>query len=160
MTEAIFKLREARPGELGFFPVDEEGAELMHSVKPVGRDVSMEVIQRRNPKHHRLAFAIFKFLQYHSDTFHDVPIDRIKDAVKLATGLVDTFVKQDTGEAYYVLKSISFAAMDQTKFNEFFDAAVKVIAERYMPEGTTPEAVRKELFAMVDGPGALGSRVA
>jgi hypothetical protein len=48
--------------------------------------------------------------------------------------------------------------MDQTSFNQFFDDAVRVIADRWMPAGTTPEAVRNELLEMVDGPHALAER--
>jgi len=92
--------------------------------------------------------------------FENVPIEKIKDAVKLATGLADTFVDAETGKTYYVLRSMSFASLDQAAFNSFFDEACMVIANRWMPAGTTPEDVRKELLAMVDGPGALGSKVA
>lgn len=159
MTEAIFRYREARAGELGLFPVDEEGADLVGKIK-VGKEVGCDVIQRRNPKHHRLFFAIVKFLQLHSDRFDETPIPKIKDAIKLATGLADTFIDAQTGQTYYVLRSISFAAMDQGAFNEFFDDACGVIAKRWMPAGTTVESVRKELLSMIDGPGALGSKVA
>lgn len=125
-----------------------------------GREVLVSFRTPRNIRHHKLFFAILKFLQYHSLRFENVPVEKIKDAVKLATGLADTFIDADTGKTYYVLRSISFAAMSQHDFREFFDEAVKVIAHRWMPEGTTPEAVRKQLFEMVDGPGAIGSRVA
>lgn len=159
MTEAIFRHRVARAGERGLFPVDDEGRELLARV-PVDRDVGCDVKQRRNPRHHRLFFCILKFLQDHSPQFENVPIEKIKTAVKLATGHVETFIDSQTGEVCYVVKSIAFAALDQTAFNAFFDTACQVIANRWMPPGTTPEAVRAELIAMVDGPGQIGSRVA
>jgi len=159
MTEAIFRYREARQGELGLFPVDTEGAEMLHGTKE-GKDVAVEVRARRNPRHHRLFFAILKFLQMHAERFEETPIEKIKDAVKLATGLADTFLDAETGKTYYVLRSISFASMDQGSFNSFFDEATKVMASRWMPAGTTAESVRKELFEMVDGPAAIGTRAA
>lgn len=159
MTEIILRKREARAGEVGLFPVDAEADEVLGKVKN-GRDVGCDVKQRRNPLHHRLFFAIIRFLQLHAPIFESAPTDKIKDAVKLATGLADTFIDSETGQTYYVLRSISFAAMDQTAFNAFFDEAVRVIASRWMPAGTAPEDVRKELLAMIDGPGAIGSKVA
>lgn len=159
MTEAVFRYREARAGELGLFPVDSEAVEMMHGTK-IGKDVTVEVRARRNPRHHRLFFAILKFLQMHAERFEETPIEKIKDAVKLATGLADTFIDAETHKTYYVLRSISFASMDQGSFNSFFDEATKVIAKRWMPEGTPAEEVRRELLLMVDGPGALGSKVA
>lgn len=159
MTESVFRHREARAGELGLFPVDDEAVETLHGTK-IGKDVTVEVRARRNPRHHRLFFAILKFLQMHAERFEETPIEKIKDAVKLATGLADTFIDAETHQTYYVLRSISFASMDQGAFNSFFDSACMVVAKRWMPEGTTPEDVRKELLAMVDGPGALGSKVA
>lgn len=159
MTEIILKVREARSGELGFFPVDDEGAEVLHKVK-TGREVSGDIKQKRHPKHHRLFFAILKFLRLHAERFENMPTDKIKDAVKLATGLADTFIDAETGETYYVLRSISWASMDETEFTRFFDQACLVIANRWMPPNTTAESVRTELLAMIDGPSAIGSRVA
>lgn len=150
MTEAIFKYREARQGERGLFPVDDEGQDVLRKLK-IDRDVGCEVLQRRNPRHHRLLFAALQFVKLHCPTFESASIDTVKDALKLATRLADTFVDANTGKTYYVLKSISFAAMDQTRFNVFFDDACKVIADRWMPAGTTAESVRDELMSMVDG---------
>lgn len=155
MTEIILRKRQARAGEIGMFPVDDEGAELIHKLKD-GRDVGADVVQRRNPRHHRLFFAICKFVQMHSPLMGDQSIEEIKDALKLATGHVTRRVDTDTAQTYYVCKSISWAAMDQTAFNQFFDAACNVIARRWMPDGVTPEDVRRELIEMVDGPHAIG----
>jgi hypothetical protein len=133
MTEIILKHREARAGEIGLFPVDEQGSDVLFKIK-IGKDISADIKQRRNPKHHRLFFAILKFLRLHAPRFDSVPMDKIKDAVKLATGLADTFVDAETGEVYYVLRSISFASMDETEFTRFFDQACMVIANRWMPD--------------------------
>jgi hypothetical protein len=160
MTEAILKYRAARgAGDRGLFPVDDEGFQILGKLK-LDKDVGCDVRARRNPRQHRLFFAILKFLQLHSERFEHAPIEKIKDAVKLATGLADTFIDAETGKTYYVLRSISFGSMDQSAFNSFFDDAVSVIANRWMPAGVTAESVRNELLEMVDGQGALGSKVA
>lgn len=159
MTEIILRHREARAGELGLFVVDEQGAEVVHKIK-VGRDVKCDVIQSRHPKHHRLYWKIVQFVSLHCPIFENVPLDKIHVALKVATGLVDTVINAETGETFYVLRSISWASMDQTEFDPWFSEAVKVIAKRWMPVGTTVESVRAELLALIDGPGAIGSRVA
>jgi hypothetical protein len=161
VSEVILRKRAARVGEVGLFSVDDEGYELLAKL-PHNRDVGCDVIRRRNPRHHRLFYAILKFVQMHSPMMAEVPIEKLKAAIKIATGFGDTFVDMETGHAVFVPASLSFAATDQDKFGAFFDAACRVIAERWMPDGTTPESVRAELIEMVDGPHAamLGSKIA
>lgn len=159
MTEVILRKRASRSGEVGLFPVDDEGGELLAKIKD-GRDVGCDVIQRRNPRHHRALFNIIRFVQTHSPTMADVPTEHLRTALKIATGLVDNFIDTESGRSVLIPRSMSFAAMDQTEFNEFFDQACKVIAHRWMPAGTTPEDVRAELILLIDGPHAIGSRVA
>jgi hypothetical protein len=161
MTEVILRKRAARAGEIGLFAVDDDGADLLRKIKD-NRDVGADVIQRRNPRHHRLYWACVKFTAMHAPRFEGVSLNKVHVALKLATGFVDTFVDAETGDTCYVPRSTSFAAMDQTEFNAFFDDACRVIACRWMPAGTTAEDVRAELIEMVDGPhaAALGSKIA
>lgn len=135
-------------------PVDEHGRDVLSKIKD-GRDVGCDVIQRRNPRHHRLYWAMLKLLSEHTDTFAGKDPEIISIALKIATGLVKAFVDQETGKTVMVPLSISFAAMDQTKFNQFFDAACKTISERWFPPGTTSEDIRRELIRMTDGEHAL-----
>jgi hypothetical protein len=151
VTEVILKRRAGRAGEVGLFPVDSEGEELMRKLRN-DRDVGADIVQRRNPRHHRLFFAMLKFIQMHCEIFSETPIEEIKDAVKLATGYVKRFVDVDTAKTFYVCKSISWSAMDQTEFNKFFDSACVIIANRWMPHGSAPEDVRKELLTMIGEP--------
>jgi hypothetical protein len=153
MTEVVLRKTNIA-GRPCLVSVDDEGADLLHKLKD-GRDVGCEVIQRRNPRHHRLYWAAIEFISMHCPMFAGVPREKIHVALKLATGRVDTFVDASNGKVCYVPQSTSFAAMSQTEFNLFFDDAVQVISERWMPDGSTPEEVRKELIGMVDGPHAL-----
>lgn len=158
MAEVILRKRAALyPGEVGLFSVDDEGRDLVGKIKD-NRDVGADVIQRRNPRHHRLFFAILKFVREHSPIMENVPVKKLKTAIKLATGLVDTFVDVASGKSVCVPRSIAWAAMDQAEFNTFFNDACTVIAQRWMPEGTTAESVRDELILMVDGEHALPAR--
>ena len=57
--------------------------------------------------------------------FEHTDTETLKAAIKLATGYVRTFVDLETGQLVAVPKSISWGAMDQTKFNEFFEHALQ-----------------------------------
>ena len=86
--------------------------------------------------------------------------EAISTAIKIGCGLVRTFIDSETGRTIMVPKSISWAAMDQTEFAAFFQNVCDVICQRWMPEGTLAEDVRRELIEMVDGEHALPERVA
>lgn len=149
MTTAVFQKRRG-----ALVPVDDEGRQIMSGIAN-GRDVLVEVKNARNPRQHRLLFAMLNFCLQHSiipDT-GEVRFDNIKQvllALKVATGEVDTYIDADNGRAFFIPRSISFASMDQSAFNDFFDRAIYVIAERWMPYGTTETAVRTEILMMID----------
>lgn len=139
----------------GLFPVDEQGLELLASLAEE-RDVGVQIRRRRNPRHHRLYWAILQFVKMHCELFERQSLRMIGNAVKLATGMGETFVDLNTGQHMFVPRSISFASMTQTEFNDFFDVACQVIAQRWMREGTTADDVRRELILMCDGEHAVG----
>lgn len=64
------------------------------------------------------------------------------------------YIDPTNGKTFFVVRSISYAAMDQTRFDAFFDRACFVIAERWMPAGTTSEDVRFEILEMINPPSA------
>lgn len=136
-------------------PVDDEGFDALAKIKD-GRDVTVEFKMARNPRHHRLMFQVFRFVQMHCEMMSGCSIERIKTAIKIATGYVETFVDCQTGKACYVPRSMAFEAMDQTEFNQFFDAAINEIVNRWMAPGSTSEEVHREIILMCDGPHAVG----
>lgn len=147
-------------------PVDEEGIEALAKVRD-GRDVMVEFKQARNPRFHRLYWALIAFIKLHAidhatgdSLFETADVEMIHIALKLATGLVKTFVDNETGRAISVPLSINFESMDGARFAEFFDAAVLTITRRWLPPGTLADDVRRTLIELVDGPGAIGERVA
>ena len=140
MTSAVFRRRRRT-----FVPVDREALELLESVAEE-RDVVLSIKARRNPKHHRLFFAILKFMVDHC-RFKN--IEHAKYAIKIATGEVDTYI-DERGKTFFIPRSISWGAMDQTRFAAFYDRAVFVITTRWMPPGTTEASVRAELDAMIE----------
>lgn len=138
-------------------PVDDEGLKALAKL-PDGRDVMVEWKRSRNPRHHRLYWACVKFISEHCAGFEATPLDQIHVLLKVATGLVDTVIDPSNGVAFFTPRSIAFEALDQDEFEVFFNDATAVIATRWMPAGTTPESVRRELVLLVDGPGAVGER--
>lgn len=146
MAKAIFRKR----GRM-LVPVDQEGLDALAMIRDE-RDVHVEIKQPRNPKHHRLLFALLKFITTHSDLFAST--DAALLGLKIACGMVDPYIDATTGKTFFVPRSISFSSMDQTAFAAFFDRAVYVVTDRWMPSGTTPETVRAEIEAMIAPPDA------
>lgn len=140
-------------------PVDVDGMEALAKLRD-GRDVMVEFKQARSPRHHRLFFALIRFAQMHCPIFEGRSTDEVLGAIKLATGHYDTYVDCETGKTLARERSIAFESMDQAEFAQFFENACNVMCKRWMPPGTTAEDVRRELIEMVDGPLALGERVA
>jgi len=103
--------------------------------------VTAEIRRQRNPRHHAKLFALLQVVFENQSTFPTV--EDLLCAIKLATGLFDTRVTVD-GDRYQVPKSISFAAMDQTRFEQWYERAVEVILTRIIPN-----ANRSQLEARV-----------
>jgi hypothetical protein len=135
-------------------PVDDEGIALLERLRR-GQDVMVDVRTARNILHHRLFFAILNKLVENTDFF--VGIEDALRAVKIGCQLVDTVI-DDTGKVYYILRSIAFESMDQTEFSTLFDAAIKLVCNRWLV-GTKEEDLRDEVFKMCDAPTAIGRRV-
>jgi hypothetical protein len=147
MTKEAFALRAARyKGERGLFATDGAGLDLI-----AGKDceIMVDVRKARNPAHHRLYWAIIRFVQMHSPVMSGFPQERIHIALKIACDLVDRTIDLETGKVVLVPRSIAFESMDQTRFNKFFDDAVEIVTTRWMPPHTTAAAVRAEILDMV-----------
>lgn len=142
MAQAVFRKRGK-----ALIAVDQEGIDVLSAIREE-RDVTIEVKQPRNPRHHRLLFAVLKFITEHTDAFQST--DEALLGLKIACGLVDPYIDAETGKTFFIPRSIAFASMDQIAFSDFFDRAVYVITTRWMPPGTTAESVRKEIEAMVE----------
>ena len=143
MTQAVFRRRGRT-----LVPVDRQGLELLATIGNE-RDVVVEIKARRNPKHHRLLFAVLKFMVDHSDRFDNT--EQALLALKIACGEVDPYVNE-RGKTFFVPRSISWGAMDQTRFSQFFDRCIYVITQRWLPPGTRQEDVRAEIEDMVAPP--------
>lgn len=113
-------------------PADDESWNEFAKV-PTGKPLHVEVKQPRNGAHHRLFWALCARI----GEARGVPSETVSDVLKIATGHC-TIVRSKSYGELRLPKSISFAAMDQTTFREFFERCVVVIYEEWKIE---PELV-------------------
>lgn len=154
MTEAIF-----RKSNGALLAKEERALDVLSRIKN-DRDVVVDVFSQRNPDHDRLFFAILKFSVMHGvspdgETLF-VGEQAARTALKVATGEVDPVIDAVTGKTFFVVRSQSRRAMDGTRFSEYFDRCIDVLTTRWLPKGTDPDEVRREIRAMADGPMMAG----
>ena len=121
---------------------------------PPGKEVLVSVRTVRSIRQLRLYWALMNLLV----EFNLFPSrEAASDTVKIASGHVDMRVMPVTGEVHMIPKSISFESLPQAEFNEIFETMLNVICERWLT-GTAPAELRREAYAMMDGPQRVGDR--
>ncbi len=124
-----------------------EAGEAVLSKIAVGAVVKVRVVQPRNIQHHRLFFALIDIVYQNLPETSDIPSpDALLGAMKLAVGHYDV-CQSSGGHEFRIPKSISFAAMDQTAFDQFFQRCCDVIAQHFLP-GVTEATLRAEIMEM------------
>lgn len=109
----------------GLVPISvEDDAQL--AKLPYDKDLFVSVRKPRNAQHHRLFWAVCNRM---GEALHVNP-DNIAALWKLATGHYEIVRTKSFGDVK-IPKSISFAAMDQTAFKEFFDRGVLMLYEEW-----------------------------
>lgn len=108
---------------------DTLSAEALDSIRK-GEMVTASIRRPRNPRHHRLLFALLQTVYENQDRFSTV--QELLGAIKLATGLFDTGETIE-GVPYAIPKSISFASMDQNSFSQWYAKAEDVILTKILP---------------------------
>lgn len=107
-----------------------------------GSVLATELSKPRNGAHHRKAFALFQLVfenQERYATLADLLVE-----IKLRAGHYQEHVTV-WGELVYVPKSISFAAMDQSEFEQFYRQAIDAVLKYFMPNTSA-----RELEGMVE----------
>jgi len=107
-------------------PVDQESLDEFSRL-PVGKPLHVEVKQPRNAAHHRLYWSLCARI---ANALGTTTAENVSDVLKIATGHF-TLVNTKRYGRVHIPKSISFAAMDQTEFREFFERCVLVIYEEW-----------------------------
>src|SRR5690606_1964863 len=92
-----------------------------------GKQVMVNVHAPRNPRHHRLLFAIYQKLV--DGGVWEGDQDSFLDWCKYGTGHVRSSIDH-MGNMHYVPKSIAFESMGQDKFARFFDRVCYLVFHR------------------------------
>lgn len=121
MSKKIFIIKTSS----GLAPADAEAEEVVRKWK-VGHSISLTYAPARNPKFHRMVFAIAQ------SVIDNAPEDSYWNgkeaysfikAVELTHGFTDEMMDCN-GEVHLVPKSIAFESMDESEFKRIFDALI------------------------------------
>lgn len=128
----------------GLQPVNDAGREMLTHI---GKDEMVEVVIKRprNLGHHKKFFALLSLI-FENQTRYPT-VEDLLDAIKVHIGHCSTITLKD-GREVYVPKSISFAAMDQTEFEQFWNRVVTVICEQIIP-GMNRADLEREILELV-----------
>ena len=127
----------------GMQPVDETGEEALRRFG-LGETFSCEVKKPRNIQFHRKFFAMLNIIYKQQDYYKST--DHLLAACKLSIGHFE--VIRTKKDEYRLPMSISFAAMDDLQFANFYDRACKWVCEEVIPglqRQGLEEAVAEEL---------------
>lgn len=109
----------------GLRPLD-DGSRAVFDSYGNGEIVRVKVVKERNPRHHRLFFALLNLVFQNQQKY--LSLEALRFAVTVQAGYVDEITL--TGDrVLFRPKSISFGAMDQIEFKKFYDAALQAIKE-------------------------------
>lgn len=128
----------------GLIPADDQAQTELRRV-PVGKLVQIEIKAARNPRQHRLLWSLLSLLAEHAD-FPSPEAALI--ALKMATGLVDHVRIDKDGTTAIVPKSISYSSMPQSEFAAWFESAIQVVTQRWLP-GMSSEVLKAQIEEMV-----------
>ena len=106
-------------------PSDEQSEEYFKKLK-IGTIVSCDIKKPRNVKFHRKFFALLKLVLNNQERYTNT--DQLLIAIKLKLGMY-TICKSLTDKPFPILKSISFARMDDLEFAKLYDDTLFILAE-------------------------------
>ena len=143
MLEFLTRRGIADSGELCLIPLDYLGEEAIKTL-PFAAILNTKLTGARNPKHHRLFFAVinvvFKSQDYYATREH------MLDDIKIAVGHYE-WVESKFGKRQRP-KSINFNSMDQATFNEFYDKAMHFILTEILPR-MDQASLEKEVYRIL-----------
>lgn len=129
----------------GLSPADERARKVLLKIAE-GRIVKVEYRQPRNLAWHNRYWALCQMVADNSEQYGSA--DEVSDHLKILAGHCTVVARVDTGELDRLPKSISFSAMDQGQFEDFWRRAVKAVCENILP-GVTEAAVEDELLNLI-----------
>lgn len=118
----------------GIVPLDDMDWEQKKQLR-LGSDVRVHITMPRNLRFHKKFMALLRLTLDNlpediQQSMHIYSIEAMLAAVKIDLGYYDTV--QVSGRNVVKLRSISFAKMDETAFERFYDLAVTDILNNYL----------------------------
>ena len=110
-------------------PADDEAQAAVQSLG-AGELVQVIIHKPRNLKFHRKFFSMLQIVYQNQERFSS--LERLLTAVKLEAGWYEDGPVEAGGKITYLPKSISFAAMDSTEFDQFYREAIGAVV-RLLP---------------------------
>lgn len=130
-------------------PVDAAGKDLIDHIGK-GELVKVKISRPRNAGHHRKFFALLNLVFENQE--HYPTLDHMLVALKVALGHCDTVILKN-GQTAFIPRSISFAKMDQTEFEAFWDKACQIITKHFLP-GVTKAQLEREVLELMGAEAA------
>lgn len=135
-----------RVTDTGLVPLYDSDSEAKHKLRK-GDDVLCTITKPRNYEFHKKFFALVRL------TFDNLPErlhqmlgirseEDMLDCIKIDLGLYTEH--WHGGRKVLKLGSISFASMDQTEFERFYNKAITLILNKYL-SGTDRQALTEEI---------------
>lgn len=125
----------------GLSPANNAAQEALRKIK-LGKMVRCEVTTPRNIQHHRKFFALLQTVWMAAGDWASV--EDLLIELKFKLGVVREVVLHESGEVVKIPGSISFAAMDQAKFDMFYANALRELC--VMAGGIEEDALRQEVL--------------
>lgn len=122
-------------------PIDEAGEELLQKIK-FRALVKVKITRSRNLKHHAKFFALMRIVYSNQERYTNP--DHLLTALKIAAGWTEAII-MPSGNQYLIPKSIAFDKMDQTEFEVFYDRALDIVIEHFLP-GVGREDLANEIL--------------
>jgi hypothetical protein len=126
-------------------PVDPISAEEIAEI-PTTADLLVTVRTPRNPRQHRLAWALADKVAEACDWLNDR--SEAMDYLKMKAHHVRIMVEPKSGKTFIVPRSIAWASLPQAAFNRFFNRIVWIVCNDIVP-GLKEKDLRDELTKMV-----------
>lgn len=123
---------------------DDHSITILRGLKD-GETVRCKINRPRNPRHHRLAWAMIGLIFKNQERFPTE--EAMVDAIKYMTGHFDE-IELPNGKRFHKLRSLSWEKMDQTQFKQWFDRFVQVTLEHIIP-GLNKADFEREIYAMI-----------
>jgi len=112
-----------------------------------GDELRAELKKPRNPKFHRLVMGALQLVLDNQEGLHT--IDQLLTIVKIKLGRVESTIDPSSGKVFYIPESISFDALDDGQFQEFWRDLCRLIVRDYLPS-LRPDQIEEMALMMGD----------